>query len=146
MSKDDSTFDTFTDWISDNLRKLGVDLGLEPAAQQPVGQKPEPVTRRVSLIIHNPTVPGADRQRLNKVLKWGDPDALATAYINDLREISYGYCNYEIVERQEVDKFPRKQDGFTYKADDFVAAWKAREGFHQPDAVDYDALLAEFDM
>ncbi len=146
MSKDDSTFDTFTDWISDNLRKLGVDLGLEPAAQQPVGQKPEPVTRRVSLIIHNPTVPGADRQRLNKVLKWGDPDALAAAYINDLREISYGYCNYEIVERQEVDKFPRKQDGFTYKADDFVAAWKAREGFHQPDAVDYDALLAEFDM
>ena len=147
MSKQESPFDTVSDWISDNLRKLGVELGDEAeTARQPIGQKPTPVKKRVSLIIHNPIVPSSGGLRLNKALKWGDSDALAAGYIADLQDISYGYCNYEIVERVEVDKFPRKQDGFTYKADEFVAAWKARTGFHNPDAVDYDALLDEFDM
>lgn len=113
---------------------------------QPVGQRPAPVTKRVSMIIHNPRVPSAGGEKLNKVLKWNDPDQLSTVYIGDVKEISYGYANYEIVERIEVDKFPRKADGFSYTADAFVAAWKARTGFHQPDAVDYDALLEEFDM
>lgn len=91
-------------------------------------------------------MPSAGGLPLNKALNWGNPDELAAGYIDDLREISYGYVNYEIVERLEVNKFPRKLDGFTYKADEFAAAWKARTGFHTPDAVDYDALLAEFDM
>ena len=119
---------------------------IDPTATGPAGGKPEPVTKRVSLIIHNPTVPSAGGKKLNDAMGWNDPDKLCEGYIADLKEISYGYINYEIVERIEVDKFPRKADGFTYKADDFYAALKARTGFHLPDAVDYDALMAEFDM
>lgn len=145
MSTSKTPLQTFTKWINFNLQKLG--FGGETAVStQPIGQKPTPVTKRVSLIIHNPTVPGSGSRKLNEVLNWGNPDVLSAGYINDLRESSYGYCNYEIVERIEVDKFPIKQDGFTYKADNFVAAWNARGGFHQPDAVNYDALMDEFDM
>lgn len=118
----------------------------DPAASGPVGNQPAPVKRRVSLIIHNPTVPVAGGQRLNRALGWGDPDRLSEKYIADLQEISHGYCNYEIVERIDVDAFPVKADGFTYRADDFYNFWRARKGFHQPDAVDYNPLLAEFDM
>jgi hypothetical protein len=113
---------------------------------EPTGQKPAPVHKRVSLIIHNPRVPSAGGAPLNQALKWNDPDSLCAGYISDLKEISYGYANYEIVERIEVDKFPRKVDGFVYQADEFVNAIQTRKGFHDPDAVDYDALIAEFDM
>lgn len=108
--------------------------------------QPEPVTRRVSLIIHNPLVPGARNQPLNKALNWHDPRRLTNDLIADIKECSYGYANYEIVEEIEVDGFPRKADGFVYSADSFVQAWHARKGFHAADAVDYDALMEQFDM
>ena len=119
-------------------------LGQEP--DEPVGGPPEPVTRRVSLIVHNPRVPSEGRQRLNKVLGWNDPSKLVKGYIQDLQETSGGYVTYKVVENIIVDRFPRKADGFVYKADEFVQAWRTRQGFHQPDAVDYDALLDEFRM
>jgi hypothetical protein len=131
-------WDNFIRWLNQE--------GVEEAPVQPVGQRPAPVHKRVSLIIHNPRVPSAGGGKLNEVLRWNDPDKLCAGYIGDLKEVSYGYANYEIVERIEVDKFPRKADGFVYTADEFVNAWRARKGFHEPDAVDYDALIAEFDM
>lgn len=113
---------------------------------QATGGTPEPVTKRVSLIIHNPTVPSKGNQKLSKALGWQDTDDLCRKYIADMKEASYGYVNYEIVERIEVDKFPVKQDGFAYTGDSFVKAWEEKKGFHDPDAVDYDKLLAEFKM
>ncbi len=129
------------DLLEDSLKGL---TGQEP--DEPAGGPPEPVTRRVSLIIHNPRVPGEGNQRLNKVLQWNDPKRLVKGYMQDLHECSGGYVSYKIVEDVTVDRFPRKADGFTYKADDFVKAWRTRKGFHDPDAVDYDALMDEFDM
>lgn len=116
------------------------------AVPEPAGAKPEPVHKRVSLVIHNPRIPSMGNQKLNQALNWNDPDELARQYIADLQECSYGYANYEVVERFEVDGFPVKEDGFVYQPDDFVAAWQARQGFHQPDRVDYNRLLAQFDM
>lgn len=127
------------------LDLVGEILGVEDDTQ-PVGLKPEPVTKRVSLIIHNPRVPAVDNQRLTKALKWRDPRRLVKDYIADLHECSYGYVNYKVVEEIEVDRFPRKADGFIYGADEYYQAWRTRKGFHDPDAVDYDALLDEFDM
>jgi hypothetical protein len=124
----------------------------EPAPARPAvtyaqveRERPSPVTKNVSLIIHNPAVPGTG-QTLNDFLGWHDPDRLAAEFINDLREVSRGYANYRIAERILVDGFPLKQDGFRYTAADYVRHWQRRGGFHQPDAVSYDALLAEFDM
>ncbi len=135
----------FLDSLGDLIEKGIEELGWD-AKDEPAGGTPEPVKRRVSLIIHNPRVPSAGNERLDKVLRWNDAARLLESYINDLRECSGGYLNYEIIESVTVDKFPRKADGFSYTADGFVKAWTERKGFHNPDLVDYDALLAEFDM
>jgi len=135
----------FLDSLSDLIEKGIEELGWD-AKDEPAGGTPEPVKRRVSLIIHNPRVPSAGNERLDKVLRWNDATRLLEGYINDLRECSGGYLNYEIVESITVDKFPRKADGFSYTADGFVKAWNERKGFHDPDLVDYDALLEEFEM
>ena len=133
--------DSIGDLIEDSLKGLA-----QQESDQPAGGAPQPITRRVSLIVHNPRVPSAGNERLNKVLGWNDPAPLVQGYIDDLHECSRGYVTYKVVETRTVNRFPRKADGFTYKADDFVNAWRTRQGFHQPDAVDYDALLDEFDM
>lgn len=135
----------FLDRLGDLIEKGIEELGRE-AYDEPAGGTPEPVKRRVSLIIHNPRVPSAGNERLDKVLRWNDTNQLVESFINDLRECSGDYLNYEIVETIIVDKVPRKADGFTYTVDGFVKAWNERKGFHDPDLVDYDALLEEFEM
>jgi hypothetical protein len=66
--------------------------------------------------------------------------------IQDLREVSYGYVNYQIVEHLLVEDFPPKEDGFAYTGDTFLQAWRTGAGFHQPDTVDYHAILAGYDL
>ena len=103
-----------------------------------------PVTKKVLLVIHDPTLP--DGRTVRKALRWGDPDDLTEQYINDMREISYGYCNYEIAERVVVDEYPVKIDGFQYTSSEFVRLWTIKRDFHQPDAVDYRKLLEQFEV
>lgn len=129
-----------------DLFDRGINFLQGESANEPTGDKPEPVTRRVSVIIHNPRIPSAGNELLSKALGWNDVDKLLEGYISDLRECSHGYLNYEVVETITVDKFPRKADGFAYQPDDFMTAWRARKGFHDPDLVDYHALIDEFDM
>ncbi|MBU0492314.1 MAG: hypothetical protein KKA73_15645 [Chloroflexi bacterium] len=102
--------------------------------------------RRVSLIIHNPVIRSEGGRKLTEVLGWEDPDALAAQYIADLREISGGQVEYEIVERIEVDGWVPKRDGFVYDENTYLACWRNQAGFHQPDEADYRAVAAEFDL
>ncbi|HNS41096.1 MAG TPA: hypothetical protein PKJ56_12740, partial [Promineifilum sp.] len=118
-----------------DLFDRGINFLQGESANEPAGDKPEPVTRRVSVIIHNPRIPSAGNELLSKALGWNDVDKLLEGYISDLRECSHGYLNYEVVETITVDKFPRKADGFAYQPDDFMMAWRARKGFHDPDLV-----------
>lgn len=119
-----------------------------PAVEQRriTGETPSPMTRRVSLIIYNPTVPNQGGRKLNQVLGWNDPDRLAAAFNADLREVSHGFADYQIVERIEVDEFPPMLDGYQYTAGDYLRFWRAHHGFHQPDAVNYHYLLAQNDI
>jgi hypothetical protein len=108
--------------------------------------RPAPLHRRVLLIIHAPVIRSAGGRKLHQVLGWNDPDDLARQYIADVQQVSAGLVNYEIVSRVEADAFPVKVDGFAYTEQTYLAAWRARAGFHQPDSVDYHRLLAEFDV
>ncbi|MDW8328245.1 MAG: hypothetical protein RMK99_16915 [Anaerolineales bacterium] len=105
---------------------------------------PQPLHSKVLLLIYNPRFPLEGNCKLSEVMRWNDPDVLAQQYIADVRECSYGLANFEIVERIEVDGFPVKADGFAYTPEDYLRCWRARAGFHQPDAVDYHRLLDEF--
>ena len=104
---------------------------------------PESVRPKVLAVIHNPLMP--DGRKIQQVYGWQDPDKLAQGYISDITHASYGYAQYEIVERIEVDALPLKLDGFRYTPESFAQAWRARQ-FHQADAVDYLALVREFSL
>lgn len=107
---------------------------------------PSPIHRKISLIIHAPSVPSKSGRTLPKLFGWNDPDRLVEHFIADMREASYGIARFEVVERMEVDEFPIKADGFRYDADPFAQLWRRQREFHQPDLVDYGSLLRQFDI
>jgi len=113
---------------------------------EPVGQKPRPVLRRVLVVIYNPRIKAEKNRKLAEVMGWNNPDELTAKYIADLRECSHGYANFEVVERIEVDRIPVKIDGFVYDGGEYVKCLRAGSGFHDPDAVDYQRILADFDI
>ena len=115
---------------------------IRPSANQP---SIPPVQPKVLLIIHNPRVPSYGG-RLHTVMRWQDPDALVGQYIYDVAAASFGYANYEVVERIEVDGFPVKEDGFVYDPETYVQRWTTRTGFHQPDGADYGRILHDFQI
>lgn len=121
---------------------LSGESGLPTPGAVSAGAAPPPVSPRVLAILHNPVIRARGR-KAQIAYRWNDPDALAQGYIDDLRAASSGYANYKIVDRIEVDGFPVKKDGFRYTDDGFDRAWTSRQ-FHQPDAVDYLALVREF--
>jgi hypothetical protein len=98
------------------------------------------------LVNYDPTIPSQGGRRLSQVLRWNNTDQLVKQYIADIKEASYGYCNYQVVRRIEADIFPLKVDGFSYSGDSYFSAWRARDGFHQPDWANYDRILADFDV
>jgi hypothetical protein len=82
---------------------------------------------------------------VKEYFNWNDSNALAEAYIEDVKWASYGYANYKIVDRIVVDGYPIKRDGFQYDEQSYLKAWENRN-FHDPDGVDYLKLVDEFDM
>jgi hypothetical protein len=104
-----------------------------------------PLHPRVLAIVHNPTIRAKGGLKAQAAYGWNDPDKLAAEYTADIAEVSGGCVRYEIVERIEVDGFPVKADGFCYTDETFHRAWTNRQ-FHQPDGVDYLALVREFKL
>jgi hypothetical protein len=111
---------------------------------QPAGPKPDPIHRKVLAVLYNPAVASEGGKSLIELMRWNDPHRLISTYIDDLRDCSYGYVNFEVVELQEVDHFPVKRDGFAYSGDDFMRHSRSHGGFHEPDAADYHRILDEF--
>ena len=117
-----------------------------PPAPQPQGVLPQPITRKVMMIVFDPFVPEGGTQRLSQYLNWSDADALANQYIQDLHTCSHGYLTYQIVEKMSVDGFPLKKDGFVYSVSEYLQAWQNQTGFHQPDLADYARILSDFSI
>ena len=134
--------------ISNFFRRLANHpAAIQPAAPLvPAGPGPEPITRKVLAVIYNPPVRSEGGKSLIELMRWNDPGRLMTSYINDLRDCSFGYANFEVVETQVVERFPIKRDGFLYTGDDFMRHSRSHSGFHEPDAADYYRILAEFDV
>jgi hypothetical protein len=107
--------------------------------------RPEPITRKVLMITHNPRLMTQGGKTLKEHFNWQDPDWLAAEYIKDVQWCSYGYANYVIADRIVVETYPLKRDGFRYTEQSYLEAWQKRK-FHDPDGVDYLELVREFDM
>lgn len=106
---------------------------------------PAPIHRKVLAITHDPVLKTEGNKTVKEYFNWNDSEALAQQYIEDVRWASYGYANYEVVEHIVVDGYPIKRDGFRYDEASYLSAWRNRD-FHDPDGVDYLALVDEFDM
>lgn len=105
-----------------------------------------PLSPRVLLIIYNPVVDAASGKKLIQEMNWNDPDTLTAGYIADQRECSGGLVNYQIVERIEVDEFPKKENGFVYPPDQFVRAYRAGGAGLDSGMVDYNAIITKFNL
>jgi hypothetical protein len=107
---------------------------------------PDALSPRVLLITYDPHIHSAGERTLAQVLGWGNVDQLCRTFIADLRECSAGFLEYQIVESIEFDGWPIKKDGFRYDEHSFLQCWRSKSGWHQPDAVDYEAIITEFDL
>lgn len=119
------------------------------ALRVPDDAPPQPATplrRRVLSVVHNPIVDQRSGATLASTLGWHDPDTLAQDYVRDVHDVSHGLLEYEIVDRVTRDAFPVKTDGFRYDATSYLRCWRRGGGFHEPDGVDYSALLREFEV
>lgn len=125
------------------LRSL---VSSQPLPPEPVGLTPEPLTRKVALIVFDPPVPTQGNQALSKVLGWNHTASLVNGCIADLQASSHGYLNYQIAETILSPTFPVKADGFVYDVDDYLRFWQTGSGFHQPDLVDYQQILTDFNL
>jgi hypothetical protein len=123
-------------------------LGLCLAASAPVAApaKDRPITKKVLLITYNPVIESEGGRRLNEVCGWNDPTELTRGYIADLSDCSGGFVRYQVVQSLVSDSYPLKKDGFRYTDESYLQCSRARKGWHQPDAVDYHALIKEFDL
>ncbi len=118
-------------------------IPVTPQENEPLGQIPAPVYRKVLVVVFNPRVPSEGNAPLIEVLGFQDPMKLAQGLIEDLREVSFGYVNFEIVDQREVDELPRKNDGFTYSPESYIDCYRQLGGFHKPDEVDYFHIIKE---
>lgn len=117
-----------------------------------------PNTRKVLVLEFNPIIKNRDNKRLNAVFEWNEPKVLEPQYIQDITETSAGFLNYQIVERQMLDVYPVKADGFQYTDETYLNCWETHytcwinggencdSKCHDPDIIDYRKMLADYQV
>jgi hypothetical protein len=113
------------------------------------GNIPEPArvaTARVLLLIYDPVVDPKGGKKLSQFMKWGQPDLLVNAFIQDIAEVSGGMARYQIVQRVERNEFPPKLDGFRYDAAGYLAALSGEQETHKPKGADYVSILNSLNL
>jgi len=96
---------------------------------------------RVAVVIYDPVLESEGGKRLTEFLKANDPIEYSRILANVIREASWGYINYEIVDFITVNAFPQKVDGFRYTERTFLEARKAQKW--QPATMSYRRMLEE---
>jgi len=121
-------------------------LALAGPGTAAVDRKDPPVRPKVLNLIYDPIIESEGGRRLHEVCKWQDPARLTEQYLADLKECSGGFAQYQVVETKVLDDYPLKKDGFRYTDESFLQSFRTGKGWHQPDAIDYHALIRQFDL
>lgn len=103
-----------------------------------IGQK----TNKVLVIEFNPILSGG--QKLNVYKNWNNPQTLELSYIQELKNLSGNYADYQIVQRIVVDAFPKLNDGFLYTESVFLECLSNPASCHNPWLVDYLKILNDY--
>jgi VCBS repeat-containing protein len=101
----------------------------------------EPIKPKVLLYCFNPIMENKGGVRQNVAYGWQDPVSLTNQNVADLKQVSRGVADYQIVETVVADKHPYFVDGFQHTDQSFDTAWAARD-FHNS-TFDYARFVAE---
>lgn len=96
---------------------------------------------KVVVVVYDPVLEGQGGVRLTSHVKANDPVHYSHILADVIRQASWGYIDYEIVDWITVDGYPRKVDGFRYTDESYLAA-RAKNDW-QPSPSSYRAILAE---
>ncbi|MCG3126214.1 MAG: hypothetical protein CHACPFDD_01044 [Phycisphaerae bacterium] len=96
---------------------------------------------KVVVVIYNPVLESDGGKTLIEHLKANDPVEYSHILANVIREASWGYINYEIVDVISVDGYPQKVDGFRYTDESFMEVRKTQKW--QPSPSSYRKVLEE---
>ena len=99
------------------------------------------VTSRVLLVIYNPVMDASSGATLIQSMHWNNPDDLSNTFIQDILETSGGLARFQIVQRVELNEFPALTDGYRYNPQTYLAAINRTQPAHQPEYVNYQAIL-----
>jgi hypothetical protein len=96
---------------------------------------------KVIVLIYNPVLDKSTGETLIQRLKANDPVEYSHILVDTIREASWGYINYKIVDVITVDGYSLKTDGFRYTNDTFLADRKTQKW--QPATSSYRAFFEE---
>ncbi|MBK8974443.1 MAG: hypothetical protein IPM29_00810 [Planctomycetes bacterium] len=96
---------------------------------------------KVVVVIYDPVLEQKDGQRLQQWLHASDPVEFSYILADVIREASWGYVNYEIVDILHLDAYPKKVDGFRYDDDSYLAVRESKDW--QPSPTSYRAVFEE---
>jgi hypothetical protein len=96
---------------------------------------------KVVVVIYDPILEAHDNQRLTQWLRAADPVEFSRILVDVIRQSSWGYVNYEIVDVLTIDGYTKKVDGFRYDDDSYLEVRRTKEW--QPATTSYRAVFEE---
>jgi len=122
-----------------------------PASPPPVVPVNDPIEpAQVSLsktlvIVYDPIMDESGK-KLSEHQGWKRTEDLATGFMADILQTSYGMARYQVVERIDVNEFPAKVDGFRYTPDSYLNVLRGVSAPYMPQEVDYAAIISQFNL
>jgi hypothetical protein len=99
---------------------------------------------KVIVVLYNPILESEGGARLFDWLHGTDPRQASRILADVVREASWGYINYEIVDFLEVDGYPAKVDGFRYDDAGYLEVRRTKRW--QPATISYRKVFEENDL
>jgi hypothetical protein len=119
---------------SSSPRAAGLDLQSRPRRDGAI---------RVLVLSFEPTIADSGGRPAHRAFRWAEPGSLGGNYVDDVELASGGNMRYDVVEWRTLNEFPPKRDGYRYSASTYTACLQERGTCHEPDALDYERVLAE---
>lgn len=110
-------------------------------------QTSEPaVTKKVLVLDFNPTLTSQSNKKLTEYKGWNNPRLQEAVYMEDVRNNSGGFVNYQLVEHIEINDFPIKNDGFDYNETTYLNCLNNNVNCHSSDLINYKKILDDYDV
>jgi fibro-slime domain-containing protein len=130
--------ETFTD--DDNNFSDNADIGNDTMSSFRV--ESAKTTVKLMVIIYNPRISSHAGKKLTEVMHWNDPDTMTSQFVNDLRAVSHGTADYQVVKRVERDEWPLHTNGRRYTEDQYFKDYYNNYSYTLGPG-DYSALIRD---